>query len=276
MESGGTWLIVAAHPDDETIGATWLLRHVARVVVVHVTDGAPRNPRLWSARSRRREDYAHLRELEAERALSLAGVGPDRIRRLDFHDQETPLQLVRLSRELQALLEELAPSSVVVQPYEGGHPDHDSCAFAARAAVRLLGARTGAAPRLVEMTGYHRRGGGLVTGEFLPGGPPVVTRVLTGPERSLKRRMLGCFVSQSELLQPFRVDVERYRLAPAYDFTLPPPHAEEHLHYEALGWHLRGDQWRALAEQALHQLRLPPVEAGETAPWSPEGSPAWA
>ena len=40
-----TALIVAAHPDDETIGMAGQLPGLARrAVIVHVTNGAPRNP----------------------------------------------------------------------------------------------------------------------------------------------------------------------------------------------------------------------------------------
>ena len=41
-----TLAIVAAHPDDETVGAAGLLLSAGRAAVVHLTDGAPRDPRL--------------------------------------------------------------------------------------------------------------------------------------------------------------------------------------------------------------------------------------
>ena len=40
---------------------------------------------------------------------------------------------------------------VITHPYEGGHPDHDACAFAARAAVRHSANKA----KLMEFTSYH-------------------------------------------------------------------------------------------------------------------------
>ena len=47
-------------------------------------------------------------------------------------------------------------------------------------------------------------------------------------------------------------DVERFRLAPRYDFT-QPPHAGD-LHYEQFGWELTPQRWRSLAAAALKEL----------------------
>jgi LmbE family N-acetylglucosaminyl deacetylase len=140
---------------------------------------------------------------------------------------------------------------VVSHPYEGGHPDHDACAFAARAAITRL-RRRGTAPRLMEMTSYHRWRGTLRTGAFLPGRRPAVQVELSAAERALKRRMLDCFASQAEVLRPFGVARERFRPAPRYDFSRPP--AE--VHYEALGWPLAAAAWCQLAVRAQAELAL--------------------
>jgi hypothetical protein len=45
---------------------------------------------------------------------------------------------------------------------------------------------------------------------------------LTPRERDLKYEMLACFRTQQEILSRFGVEFERFRTAPAYDFTMPP------------------------------------------------------
>ena len=41
-------VLLAAHPDDETIGASAALHRLPDVTVAYLTDGAPRDTRLWS------------------------------------------------------------------------------------------------------------------------------------------------------------------------------------------------------------------------------------
>ncbi|MDB4974276.1 MAG: hypothetical protein JWN48_2617 [Myxococcaceae bacterium] len=247
------WLIVAAHPDDETIGASWLLRRIQNVVVLHLTDGAPRDPALRSPRAPSdREGYALLRHEEARHALALAGIPDTRIRRLDRVDQEASQDLASLTQAVLRVIEQVEPAVVVAQPYEGGHPDHDAAAFAVQVALRRLQRTREVSPILLEMTSYHRYRGAFRSGAFLPAPVLATERVLSAEERALKAEMLACFASQTEVLAGFSLERERYRAAPAYDFRAPP--VDEPLHYEVLGWPMRGASWRAQAELALVRL----------------------
>lgn len=243
----GSLLIVAAHPEDEVLGASWLLRHGPGCHVVHVTDGAPRDASLRSPDGpASREDYAHLREQEALAALRLAGLPPERLLSLGAVDQEAVQELVTLTECLMALLKALRPALLVVHPYEGGHPDHDAAAFVSHAAVALMARAGRTPPALLEMAG-----------EFLPApdGRPVATVSFSETERAARQRMLACYASQARGLEAFPVGWERYRAAPRYDFTRPPH--EGPLRYEAHGGGMTGERWRELARRALEQLKLP-------------------
>jgi LmbE family N-acetylglucosaminyl deacetylase len=272
------WLVIAPHPDDETIGASWVLGRHPTVNVVYATDGAPFDPALWSPLAGpTREDYVALRAAEARRALALAGVASARVHALGCADQELTEALVGITLRLQSLIEALRPAVVIAPPYEGGHPDHDAAAFAARAALDR--ARSEPMPErpalemcgravLVEMTSYHRRAGALAVGEFLRrdaaagSGPETrqAVRRLSERDRALKARMLACYRSQAAVVAAFGVGAERYRPAPRYDFGAPP-HAGP-LHYETLGWRLSGERWRRLVHAAGDQLGVPIGRAG--------------
>jgi LmbE family N-acetylglucosaminyl deacetylase len=259
----GPWLIVAPHPDDETIGATWLLTRVQRMHLAYLTDGAPRDPKLWSSDAQgSREAYAALRWRELLSVLELTRVPAEHVLGPWGVDQEASYDLTSLTHWLAQQCERLAPAVMVLPPYEGGHPDHDAAAFAGRAAERLL-RRTGKrVPRLLEATSYHRGDGVLSTGTFLERRTPVVERVLTASERALKREMLARHVSQAAVLACFGVDRERFRRAPRYDFTRPPHPGV--LHYETLGFAWTGAAWGARAAEALRELS-PRTRAGEDA-----------
>jgi LmbE family N-acetylglucosaminyl deacetylase len=248
-------LVLAAHPDDEVVGAAVLIARSPTCGIVHVTDGAPRDTRFW-ARSFRgnRDEYARVRRAEAEEALALAGVPKTRIHCLSGVDQDAAREIPRLARELALLLRRLRPPVLVLQAYEGGHPDHDAAAAIGRAAALLLSRAHEQEPVLVEMTGYHARDGGLVVGEFLDPGHDVVRVDPSLAEVTLKQRMLDAHRSQAETLAPFRVGPELFRPAPPTDFSRPP-HAGE-LYAERMGW-MSGEEFRSLARAALTELGLP-------------------
>ncbi|WPB75997.1 PIG-L family deacetylase [Archangium violaceum] len=247
----GSFLFVAAHPDDEVLGASWLLRRSPGCHVVHVTDGAPRDPTLRPPGAPpAREAYARIREEESFAALGLAGVPRDNLFSLGAVDQEAALDLATLTGCLVALLKALRPALLVTHPYEGRHPDNDSAAFMAHAAVALLARAGRTPPALLEMAPG-----------FLPApdGRPVTTVAFTEAECIAKRRMLACYASQARALESFPVGSEHYRAAPRYDFTRPPH--EGALQYEDSGWRMTGARWRELARAALETLKLP------EAPW---------
>lgn len=244
-------LIVAAHPDDETIGASTLLHGPHEVTILHVTDGAPRDPRWWPAATESREAYADQRHRELALALARTNVPPARMLRLGFVDQETCHGLRALARAIAEHVAEARPELVVTHAYEGGHPDHDSVAFAVAEARAVVPDP----PRVIEMALYHGARGALCAGEFLPGTRAPATHVLTDEERRRRAEMLGCFASQRETLAPFLgVRHERFRVAPAYDFARPP-HAGPLL-YERTGFTTAGAEWRELAALA-HERHAP-------------------
>jgi LmbE family N-acetylglucosaminyl deacetylase len=256
-------LVLAAHPDDETIGASTVLGRCLDVRVIHLTDGAPRDPRfIPAAVAARGARYARLRRRELQAALLLAGIGHERTVCLGAPDQEAVTALPRLVRRVRAALVRFRPALLVTHAYEGGHPDHDAAAFVARAALELLHREGETGPDLVEMALYHGREGRLCSGEFLPESLPVVLRPAGRPltvrlsafQCALKRRMMDCFRSQRSTLQSFPIGFERLRIGPIYDFA-HPPHSGP-LWYEQLGWPLSGAAWRKFALAARAELEL--------------------
>lgn len=234
---------MAAHPDDETIGAGARLTRLGRLTILHVTDGSPRS--MIDARRLGfpdRESYAVERRKELQAALAQAGTQVELVE-LGIPDQDCVYQLQQLTEKLAGILLPNKPDLVLTHPYEGGHPDHDSCAFAVRRA--LAGLRI----PLVEFASYHLIDSQLRTGEFLPSANAVSTFRLAPEEQAAKRRMLDCFVTQRETLAPFGTEVERFRLAPEYDFS-QRPHAGP-VNYERFGWGITGDMF---CEQVVRTL----------------------
>jgi LmbE family N-acetylglucosaminyl deacetylase len=242
-------MLVAAHPDDETISCGGLLSRVREPLILHITDGAPRNQAdLRAAGFALREDYAEARRIELRNALELAGIPEEQTRSLGVADQEASFDMTALAGRIADVLRETRPGAILTHPYEGGHPDHDAAAFAVHAACALV---TGA-PHIFEFTSYHVRDSAMEVGRFLIDSEPGEAVQLTNQERERKQRMVECFATQIQMLRQFPLDVERFRAAPVYSFTDPPHFGK--LFYENFDWGMTGERWRRLAAEASQHL----------------------
>src|SRR5215472_8505508 len=123
----GPVAVIAAHPDDETIGAGAQLAGWQDVRVIHVTDGAPRNGHDAAALGfETREAYARARRAELAAAMAQAGIAADRICWAGFADQEASVDMSSLALRLAEMIGPWRPAIVITHPYAGGHPDHDA------------------------------------------------------------------------------------------------------------------------------------------------------
>jgi len=250
-------LLFLAHPDDETIALGGRLGRFRDTHLIHVTDGAPHNEDFARAhRLNSVAEYRRVRWEELRHALDLAGIADISRECLEVADQEASFQLTWLTRRLLLLLRIHQPQAVFTHPFEGGHPDHDACAFAANHAVALLRFRHEPAPILIEAPFYHagQFGEGMETGNFLPDAGDTATIVypLSVQEQRRKRALLGCFATQNTMLSSFTVAEERFRIAPAYEFRRPANFGA--VFYDNYSWGINSRGFRDLAWEAEDAL----------------------
>ena len=152
VEAWGPTVILAPHPDDESIscgGAIRLLRDAGIPVrVVFVSDGSGSHP---SSRRYPAEALRALREREALEALAILGVARDDARFLGQPDRFVPAQdEPNFADAVAALVATLAspwtPTTILVPWRRDPHGDHRATWQIATAAVDRLPAR----PRIVE------------------------------------------------------------------------------------------------------------------------------
>ena len=140
-------LVVVAHADDETIALGARLMRFRGAHFIHITDSAPRNE--MDSRShgfQRLDDYRKARRKELATVFAEADLQRATSKCLGIADQEASHSLIEITRKLALQIADHDPEVVFTHPYEGGHPDHDACAFAVHHAVELNRARGGRRP----------------------------------------------------------------------------------------------------------------------------------
>lgn len=241
----GRTLVIVAHPDDEAVGAGVLLQRMKEACVVFCTDGGPRDAFFWK-RYGSREEYVRVRRREAETAAEIAGV--KRTEFLSFCDQELHKSLQAGLGELDRVTREVRPSALLTHAYEGGHPDHDCCAFLGRMVARRHNLA------IWEMPLYHRNERGLQCQKFVPGAGKSVRVRVKSDELGNKQEMVGAYASQSAALRSFELEVERFRRQPAYDFLRPPADV---INYEVWQWPVKAAEVCAAFDAVLVLASVP-------------------
>lgn len=138
-------VVVAAHPDDESLGAGGLVataRAAGRCVqLVCATDGEGSHP---DSPTTSRDELAAVRAHEARAAALELGVPEQRLLRLRLPDGDLAAHQEELTRRLveQVVAGGAGERTVIVAPWrEDGHPDHEAAGRAAAAAARRTDAQ---------------------------------------------------------------------------------------------------------------------------------------
>ncbi|MFM1872194.1 MAG: hypothetical protein RL398_1616 [Planctomycetota bacterium] len=130
----GPVLVLAAHPDDEVIGAGGMLAwHAAQghaVTVVHCTDGAKGDP------SARENDICAVRRREGAEALARLGLGAPE--HWDLPDGELPEHHAVLVARFAELFARLRPSTLYSFWFGEAHRDHRAVGRAVAEAAAAL------------------------------------------------------------------------------------------------------------------------------------------
>lgn len=152
-------LVIAPHPDDETIGAGGLLQRVreagGEVRIWLLTDG-DNNPwpqrwlerRLWIGQTAR-ERWGQRRRGEVVQALAALGLAPEQLEGFSWPDMgltgRLRTQLAAMLNLFEARLRAWCPNMVVLPDLGDRHPDHG----AAHVLTRLALAREALSPVLL-------------------------------------------------------------------------------------------------------------------------------
>lgn len=212
-------LILVAHPDDETIACAGLLQRMAASLVVIATDGAP--PKYGLDRKfGTLTNYSELRFQEAASALAhIPGTAlrrPVRQRGSYFVDQHLFQDLPGAMLALRKIAREFSPDAIVSHAYEGGHIDHDACAFIAHHVAAEL-----SLPRFEFPLYGAEKDGKRAWQQFADVRPDTFELQLSPTELACKAKMTAEYQTQPGVFSVFQPAIERFRRTSAESFSVP-------------------------------------------------------
>jgi LmbE family N-acetylglucosaminyl deacetylase len=230
-------LIVAPHPDDESLGTGGLLQRIFAqripVRIVFATNGEnnPWAQRYWEKRWRigpdERVRWGRRRREEAFEAICTLGGKPDCARFLNLPDLGTIRLLMCGEPELPILiteqLQDWEPTVAFIPTMQDAHPDHSALAVAFSMALDSVG---GSSIRVLEY---------LVHKPQVPISQEPVKLLLTTEEVECKRRAILCHKTQVALSRGrftsfAKVEEVYYPRNPLEAQTGDRPLAAGHLH----------------------------------------------
>ena len=191
ITGGRTTLVLAPHPDDESLGCGGLIAEACArsrpPVVAVLTDGTMSHPNSPSHPAPR---LRALREAEAQAAVESLGLGAHRLYFLGLRDSAVPTEgpefqaaaarLVRLIRDHDA-------GSILVTWEHDPHPDHAAAHRLAAEAARITGVR---------LIAYPVWGWTLPAHRCLPSRPTTGARLDIARHLPAKRRAVAAHASQ--------------------------------------------------------------------------------
>jgi LmbE family N-acetylglucosaminyl deacetylase len=194
-------LVVAPHPDDETLGCGGILALVSRAGgaahVVFVTDGRASHP---SHPSHSADEIASLRKDEAKAATGTLGVDWNRVFFVDAADGTLaglgPGASGDIVSKLAAIVAQTAPDAVLLTWRRDGSSDHDASAILVGLAVKKAGRKV----QMLEYPIWAWRNPLLLLEPILTS--RTVWRVDTREVQSLKAAALDAYVSQTRPIPP--------------------------------------------------------------------------
>lgn len=221
IEGSSRFVFLFAHPDDDVFASGLMRMLIEKEVQLNC---------LW-ATSGGYLGGDKVRETELLRAMNILGMPQSAIHLLKFPDLGLVAMMNQAAETLADYFRQFQPQVIVVNAFEGGHPDHDSVNFLAYEGCYRAGLR----PAILEFPLYNGAGPARhwwwkING--FPHGDPSFSIPLSDQLIEMKHQIMSVYSSQWMYMTPARLASpkeklksmgEPYRLCPEErDHALPP------------------------------------------------------
>jgi LmbE family N-acetylglucosaminyl deacetylase len=216
VSGGRRILILAPHPDDETVGCAIAAQRArsagAAVFVLTLTTGVPPKAALYPWRRGAYAARVARRRAEAAAATGLLRIVP--IGCTEFPSRTLKSEAAAALRLIAAAVAAHGVDEIWTPAWEGGHQDHDVTNFLAASFADRL--------QVTEFAEYNFAGGAVHSQSFPHRTGAEELIVLTPAEAALKARALALYRSERGNLAHVRTTQEMLRPLPRHDYAKAP------------------------------------------------------
>ena len=191
VTGGGTVLVLAPHPDDESLGCGGLIAEACSrgrpPLVAVLTDGSMSHP---SSRSHPPPRLRAVRQAETQAAVDALGMGRDRLHFLGLPDGRAPREgpaAAEVAARVAELTRRCGAGAILTTWEHDPHADHVAAHAIARSAARLTGTR---------LVSYPVWGWALPPRQRLPVAAVAGARLDVARHLPAKRRAIAAHASQ--------------------------------------------------------------------------------
>ena len=228
-------LLIAAHPDDELVGAAFIIKKILlkkNLIIFFPTNGVLSKEEMWFWDKRKYQEKKKLRNKEMKKSLQYLGVKK-------FFKQNIPTRKLKENiektfKKINLLIKNWKIDTVFCPAYEGGHQDHDVSNF--------ICSRLRNNYKVFEYAEYNFSKGKINCNEFVKPTKNEVTIKLSEREKREKMELLKIYNSEKGNLDYVKLDKECYRKLYDYDYSKPPhPGRLFYRRFSLFSWHPRVD-----------------------------------
>ncbi len=228
-------LFIAAHPDDELVGATFIIKKVLlkkNLIIFFPTNGVISKEQMWFWNKNKYEEKKKIRNEEMKKSLKLLGI--KKFFKQDIPTRKLKENIEKTFRKINLLVRDYKIDTIFCPAYEGGHQDHDVSNF--------ICSKFQNSSKVYEYAEYNFSKGKINCNEFIKTTKDEVTIKLSEKEKKEKIKLLKIYNSEKGNLGYLKLEKECYRKLYKYDYS-KPPHLGKlfYRRFAFFSWHPRVD-----------------------------------